>query len=129
MQDTQSVTTPLTPTTSSIQKRAVIGIYRYGGLPDNNYSAFVGSLNGTAYDTRIVVTATSPLKPQCRGRVLQPKAQKSKISPPLKLVFATAFRDTFGRHSSSAKAYCFQQVRAYSKSHGLFLKNKASLLC
>ena len=48
------------PTTSSIQKRAVIGIYRYGGLSDNNYSAFVGSLNGTSYDTRIVVTATIP---------------------------------------------------------------------
>ena len=60
VQDTQSVTTPLTPTTSSIQKRAVIGIYRYGGLSDNDYDASAGLVSGNIVDTRIVVTATIP---------------------------------------------------------------------
>ena len=41
VQDTQSVTTTI-PTTSSIQKRAVIGIYRLVDYSDNNYSAFAG---------------------------------------------------------------------------------------
>ena len=58
VQDTQSVTP--TPTTTSIQKRAVVGIRRTGGNSDNNYQALNALDHGTPYDTRIVVTATLP---------------------------------------------------------------------
>ena len=56
VQDTQSVTPP----SPSTQKRAVIGMVRRGGQPDNNYSAAKGTASGMSYDTRIVVTATIP---------------------------------------------------------------------
>ena len=56
VQDTQSVTPP----PPSTQKRAVIGIYRFGGGTENDYFATVGTSNGTPYDTRIVVTANYP---------------------------------------------------------------------
>ena len=91
VQDTQSVTTPLTPTTSSIQKRAVIGIYRYGGLPDNNYSAFVGSLNGTAYDTRIVVTATIPTEATVQGTSTTTQSTEIKNLSTIKIGFRYSF--------------------------------------
>ena len=58
VQDTQSVTPPTTP--SSIQKRAVIGITRIGGLKNNDYDAIKANFSGTDFDTRIVVTATIP---------------------------------------------------------------------
>ena len=67
VQDTQSVTTtPTTPpvitntktTPSSIQKRAIIGLLRHGGVTENDYIATRYSHN--LYDTRIVVTATIP---------------------------------------------------------------------
>ena len=48
------------PTTSSIQKRAVIGIQRFGGTSGNDYTAIKALISGTPYDTRIVVTATIP---------------------------------------------------------------------
>ena len=60
VQDTQSVT-PI-PTTTSIQKRAVIGIQRIDGSSYNNYFANKGATDGTSYDTRIVVTATIPIE-------------------------------------------------------------------
>ena len=60
VQDTQSVT-PTTTTSSSIQKRAVVGLFRVGGDTPNNYFAFKGTTSmGTPFDTRIVVTATIP---------------------------------------------------------------------
>ena len=68
VQDTQSVTTATRPviitntktTPSSTQKRAVIGIRRYGGIVHNDYEAIKGTAGGVAYDNRIVVTATIP---------------------------------------------------------------------
>ena len=66
VQDTQSVT-PSSPSHSSIQKRAVIGIRRSQGDSNNNYSAFKGTASGTPYDTRIVVTATIPTEATVQG--------------------------------------------------------------
>ena len=60
VQDTQSAPTTSTTSTSSIQKRAVIGIRRSQGDSNNNYRAYKGTASGTPYDTRIVVTATIP---------------------------------------------------------------------
>ena len=65
VQDTQSVTPP--PSSPSTQKRAVIGIERSGGQPDNNYSALRGNDSGTPFDTRIVVTATIPIEATVQG--------------------------------------------------------------
>ena len=90
VQDTQSVTTTPT-TTSSIQRRAVIGITRIGGIIDNNYSAFVGSLNGTAYDTRIVVTATIPTEATVQGTSTTTQSTEIKNLSTIKIVFRYSF--------------------------------------
>ena len=66
VQDTQSVT-PSSPSHSSIQKRAVIGIRRSQGDSNNNYGAYKGTASGTPYDTRIVVTATIPTEATVQG--------------------------------------------------------------
>ena len=90
VQDTQSVTTTPT-TTSSIQRRAVIGITRIGGIIDNNYSAFVGSLNGTAYDTRIVVTATIPTEATVQGTSTTTQSTEIKNLSTIKIGFRYSF--------------------------------------
>ena len=66
VQDTQSVT-PSSPSHSSIQKRAVIGIRRSQGDSNNNYDSIKGTASGTPYDTRIVVTATIPTEATVQG--------------------------------------------------------------
>ena len=87
MQDTQSVT-PI-PTTSSIQKRAVIGIYRYGGLSDNDYDAS-GLVSGNIVDTRIVVTATIPTEVTVQETTTIQNTEIKNLST-IKIVFRYSF--------------------------------------
>ena len=88
MQDTQSVT-PI-PTTSSIQKRAVIGIYRYGGLSDNDYDASAGLVSGNIVDTRIVVTATIPTEATVQETTTIQNTEIKNLST-IKIVFRYSF--------------------------------------
>ena len=90
VQDTQSVTPPTT-SSSSIQKRAVVGIRRTGGIIDNNYSAFVGSLDGTAYDTRIVVTATLPIEATVQETTTTIQSTEIKNLSTIKIGFRYSF--------------------------------------
>ena len=89
VQDTQSVT-PI-PTTSSIQKRAVIGIYRYGGLSDNDYDASAGLVSGNIVDTRIVVTATIPTEATVQGTSTTTQSTEIKNLSTIKIVFRYSF--------------------------------------
>ena len=92
VQDTQSVTTtPTTTTPSSIQKRAVIGIQRYGGNPDNNYYALQGTFIGTPYDTRIVVTATIPTEATVQGTSTTIQSTEIKNLSTIKIGFRYSF--------------------------------------
>ena len=88
VQDTQSVT-PI-PTTSSIQKRAVIGIYRYGGLSDNDYDASAGLVSGNIVDTRIVVTATIPTEVTVQETTTIQNTEIKNLST-IKIVFRYSF--------------------------------------
>ena len=88
VQDTQSVT-PM-PTTSSIQKRAVIGIQRFGGTSGNDYTAIKGTISGTPYDTRIVVTATIPTEATVQETTTIQSTEIKNLST-IKIVFRYSF--------------------------------------
>ena len=90
VQDTQSVT-PSSPSHSSIQKRAVIGMVRRGGQPDNNYSAAKGTASGTPYDTRIVVTATIPTEVTVQGTSTTIQSTEIKNLSTIKIGFRYSF--------------------------------------
>ena len=89
VQDTQSVT-PIPSSSLSIQKRAVIGITRIGGIIDNNYSAFVGLYNGNDFDTRIVVTATIPTEVTVQETTTTPSTEIKNLST-IKIGFRYSF--------------------------------------
>ena len=89
VQDTQSVTPPTTP--SSIQKRAVIGITRIGGLKNNDYDARVGSSGGDFFDTRIVVTATLPTEATVQETTTTIQSTEIKNLSTIKIVFRYSF--------------------------------------
>ena len=90
VQDTQSVTP--TTTTSSIQRRAVIGISRSGGAKNNNYRAFKGlDLNNISYDTRIVVTATLPTEVTVQETTTTIQNAEIKNLSTIKIVFRYSF--------------------------------------
>ena len=90
VQDTQSVT-PIPSSSLSIQKRAVIGITRIGGIIDNNYSAFVGLYNGNDFDTRIVVTATLPTEATVQETTTTIQSTEIKNLSTIKIVFRYSF--------------------------------------
>ena len=89
VQDTQSVTT-IPSSSLSIQKRAVIGIYRSGGLGDNDYFAAVGLYNGNDFDTRIVVTATIPTEVTVQETTTTPSTEIKNLST-IKIGFRYSF--------------------------------------
>ena len=89
VQDTQSVT-PIPSSSLSIQKRAVIGITRIGGIIDNNYSAFVGLYNRNDFDTRIVVTATIPTEVTVQETTTTPSTEIKNLST-IKIGFRYSF--------------------------------------
>ena len=89
VQDTQSVT-PIPSSSLSIQKRAVIGIYRSGGLGDNDYFAAVGLYNGNDFDTRIVVTATIPTEVTVQETTTTPSTEIKNLST-IKIGFRYSF--------------------------------------
>ena len=88
VQDTQSVTSM--PTTSSIQKRAVIGIQRFGGTSGNDYTAIKALISGTPYDTRIVVTATIPTEATVHETTTIQSTEIKNLST-IKIVFRYSF--------------------------------------
>ena len=89
VQDTQSVTPPTTP--SSIQKRAVIGITRIGGLKNNDYDAIKANFSGTDFDTRIVVTATLPTEATVQETTTTIQSTEIKNLSTIKIVFRYSF--------------------------------------
>ena len=90
VQDTQSVTPP-TPTTTTIQKRAVIALTRLEGVVTNNYSAFKGSLSGISFDTRIVVTATIPTETTVQETTTTIQSTEIKNLSTIKIGFRYSF--------------------------------------
>ena len=90
VQDTQSVTPP-TPTTTTIQKRAVIALTRLEGVVTNNYSAFKGSLSRISFDTRIVVTATIPTETTVQETTTTIQSTEIKNLSTIKIGFRYSF--------------------------------------
>ena len=89
VQDTQSVT-PI-PTTSPIQKRAVIGFYRFGGGSHNDYFATVGSQSEIDFDTRIVVTVTIPTEATVQETTTTIQSTEIKNLSTIKIGFRYSF--------------------------------------
>ena len=90
VRDTQSAP-PIPTTSSSIQKRAVIGIRRLDGQPDNNYHALKGTSGGTPFDTRIVVTATIPTETIVQGTNTTIQSTEIKNLSTIKIGFRYSF--------------------------------------
>ena len=91
VQDTQSAPTTSTTSTSSIQKRAVIGIRRSQGDSNNNYRAYKGTASGTPYDTRIVVTATIPTEATVQETTTTIQSTEIKNLSTIKIGFRYSF--------------------------------------
>ena len=100
VQDTQSVTTIPTPPTiitdtkttpPSTQKRAVIGLYRIGGIGDNDYEAIKGLFGEDPFDTRIVVTATIPTEVTVQETTTTIQSTEIKNLSTIKIGFRYSF--------------------------------------